>query len=70
MIANGDIFVSITVDGTEVFSGQMASGDATQIYRGDHITVFTSDDSLTAYSSLTNDYFTMGGSGETQWDFP
>ena len=70
VIANGDIFVSITVDGAEVFSGQMTAGDATEVYRGDHITVFTSDDSLTAYTSLTSDYFTMGGSGESQWDFP
>jgi cytoskeleton protein RodZ len=70
VIANGNIFVSVTADGVEVFSGQMAAGDSTDIFRGDHITVFTSDDSLTAYTSLTSDYFTMGGSGETQWDFP
>jgi hypothetical protein len=70
VIANGSIFVSITADGVEVFSGQMAAGDTTGIFRGSHITVFTSDDSLTAYTSLTSDYFTMGGSGESQWDFP
>lgn len=69
--ALGNIYVTITVDGVLEFDGNMSAGDSTQMYRGSSITVFTSDDSLTSYSSLTKpDGFTMGGSGETTWDFP
>lgn len=70
VIALGDIYVTITVDGNLVFDQNMSNGQTTDVFRGSNITVFTSDDSLTAYTSLTSDYFTMGGSGETQWDFP
>ncbi len=69
--ALGPIYVSVVVDGAPVFDGNLATGEVTQFFNGNHIVVYTSDDSLTYYySATTPGGFTMGGSGETTWDFP
>jgi len=69
--ALGPIYVSVIVDGAPAFDGNLATGEVTPFFNGSHIVVYTSDDSLTYYySATTPGGFTMGGSGETTWDFP
>ena len=71
IIAEGEIFVSVVVDGVLVFEGTMQAGESTQFFNGTSIVVYTSDDSLTSYASATTPGgFTMGGEGEQTYTFP
>lgn len=69
--ALGPIYISVVVDGAPAFDGNLATGEFTPFFNGSNIVVYTSDDSLTYYySATTPGGFTMGGSGETTYDFP
>ncbi|MGH2550087.1 MAG: hypothetical protein ACRDHN_11880, partial [Thermomicrobiales bacterium] len=53
IVAIGDIYVEVTVDGTQLFAGNLASGDSTQFYNGEQVMVYSTDPSLTEFTSGT-----------------
>lgn len=53
IVALGDIYVEVTVDGEQLFSGNLAGGDTTQFYNGEQVMVYSTDPSLTEFTSGT-----------------
>lgn len=69
VIAEGDIQVSITMDGAPVFSGWLGPGGTTDWFTGSNFAVTTSDGSLTLFeNAATGQQFYMGyGPNETYY---
>jgi cytoskeletal protein RodZ len=71
VIAYGDIYVTITVDGEVLFDGNLSDGDATEFYNGSEIVVTSSDPSSTFFSSATSpDPFEMPWNDDGSTNFP
>jgi cytoskeletal protein RodZ len=71
VVAQGDIYVTITVDGETLFDGSLASGDSTQFYNGSEVVVTSSDPSLTWFTSATTtDAFEMPWNDDGSTYFP
>lgn len=71
VVALGDIYVEITVDGVQLFAGNLASGESTQFYNGEQVTVYSTDPSLTAFTSGTvSEAFSMPWNDDNTTSFP
>jgi cytoskeleton protein RodZ len=69
VLAQGDIQVTVTADGTVVFSGWLGAGGSTDWYSGTNFAVTTSDGNLTLFeNAATGQQFYMGyGLNETYY---
>jgi cytoskeletal protein RodZ len=71
VIADGEIYVSVVVDGAPAFDGTLQAGESTPFFNGTTIVVYTSDGALTSFASATSPGgFSMGGEGEQTYTFP
>jgi len=67
----GDIYVTVTVDGTVAFDGTLADGESTpQFYSGSTVEVYTTEGAYTWFNSARSSNFYMGGDGEQTYSFP
>jgi cytoskeletal protein RodZ len=60
VVALGDIYVTVKVDGETLFDGNLSEGDTTDFYNGTQVVVYSSDPDLTQFTSAsTSEAFTM-----------
>jgi outer membrane biosynthesis protein TonB len=71
VIAQGEIYISVVVDGAPAYEGTLQAGESTPYFNGSNIVVYTTDGGLTTFSSATTPGgFSMGGEGEQTYTFP
>ena len=71
VVAYGDIYVTVTVDGELLFDGNLSNGDVTPFYNGSEIIVTSDDPSSTWFTSATTtDPFEMPWNDDGSTYFP
>lgn len=71
VVALGDIYVEITVDGELLFADSLGAGESTGYYNGSEVVVYSSDPDLTQFTSAsTPDQFTMAWNDDGTAYFP